>query len=62
MTRVYVTEAGDRYHSSENCRDLNVGQRSGEGRNYEIRPIVQMDLSEAVAKKTPCKTCGGTTS
>ncbi|MEV0231614.1 DUF6011 domain-containing protein [Nonomuraea sp. NPDC050786] len=36
MTRVWMTEAGDRYHSSSDCRDLNAGQKSGEGRatNY----------------------------
>ena len=61
MTRVYVTETGDAYHSSEGCRDLNAGQQSGQAQGFEVRPIVEMGLDEATAKgKKPCGTCGGT--
>jgi hypothetical protein len=58
---VYVAGAGDCYHASEECRDLNAGQKSGQAQGYDVRPLIKMSLSEAVAEgKKPCGTCGGT--
>ncbi|GAA3251561.1 hypothetical protein GCM10020216_085160 [Nonomuraea helvata] len=61
MTIVYVTGAGDRYHASRDCLGLQSGQQGGEAQGYELREIVEIDLSSAIAAgKTRCGTCGGT--
>jgi hypothetical protein len=62
MTRVWITEKGDKYHSKKDCRDLKAGQKSGEGR-YNQYPITPTELATAeAAGKGPCGTCTGTTS
>jgi hypothetical protein len=62
MTCVYVTGAGDRYHASDDCIGLRSGQEGGQAQGYDLREIVDMELSSAIAAgKTACKSCGGTT-
>ncbi|MEV4111418.1 hypothetical protein [Nonomuraea sp. NPDC049695] len=62
VTRVWMTEAGDRYHASRDCLGLQAGQQGGEAQGYKLREIVEMDLNAAsAAGKTACGTCGGTT-
>lgn len=62
MAKVWVTGAGDRYHTTRNCLGLESGQAGGEAQGYELREPVEMDLNVAeAAGKTACGTCGGAT-
>lgn len=58
MTRVWMTEAGDRHHTTPDCFALKAGQEGGRAQGYDLRDIVEVDLNEArTAGKTACGTC-----
>ncbi|GAA1024078.1 hypothetical protein Aple_095250 [Acrocarpospora pleiomorpha] len=47
MTRVFITDQGDKHHFSPECRSLTDGRQSGEVQGYKLNEIRQVDLAEA---------------
>ncbi len=59
MIDVWVTAAGDRYHTSPDCLALQAGQEGGRVQGYELRDIDKVDLDKARAfGRSACAICG----
>jgi hypothetical protein len=58
MSTVYVSGQGDCYHSRQDCPALLRGQQGAAAQGQELRRIVPMGLSKAVAAgKDECDEC-----